>query len=58
MTTHPDLTVADVQHHGNAILDELEKAVVGKRDVLTLLLTAVFASGHVPLRTCPVWPRP
>ena len=36
--TNTDLTVDDVAAHGNAMLDELEKAVVGKREVLTLSL--------------------
>lgn len=54
MTNHAaDLTVDDVAAHGNAMLDELEKAVVGKRDVLTQLLTGIFASGHVLFEDVP-----
>ena len=34
---------------GGRILDELERAVVGKRDVLQLLLTGLLADGHVLL---------
>ena len=46
-------TAADVAKHGNAMLDELEKAIVGKRDVLKLLLTGIFASGHVLFEDVP-----
>lgn len=46
-------TVADVQSFGNAMLDELEQAVVGKRQVLTQLLTGIFASGHVLFEDVP-----
>ena len=35
------------------ILDEVEKAVVGKRDALTLVLAAVLAKGHVLLEDLP-----
>jgi len=38
---------------GAAILDELEKAIVGKRDVLHLLLTGVLADGHILLEDVP-----
>jgi MoxR-like ATPase len=36
-----------------AILDEVERAVVGKRDVLELVLLALFADGHVLLEDVP-----
>lgn len=38
---------------GAAILDELERAIVGKRDVLHLLLTGVLADGHILLEDVP-----
>lgn len=38
---------------GGRILDELERAVVGKRDVLQLLLTGLLADGHVLLEDVP-----
>jgi len=47
------LTASDVADHGNAMLDELEKAIVGKREVLKLLLTGIFASGHVLFEDVP-----
>jgi MoxR-like ATPase len=36
-----------------AVLDEIEKAVVGKRDALTLILTAMLAHGHVLIEDLP-----
>jgi len=47
------LTATDVASLGNDILDELEKAIVGKRLTLKLLLTGVFASGHVLFEDVP-----
>lgn len=38
---------------GAAILDELEQAVIGKRDVLHLLLTGLLADGHVLFEDVP-----
>ena len=35
------------------MLDEVEKAIVGKRDALTLVLAAVLAKGHVLLEDFP-----
>ncbi|MEM7091977.1 MAG: MoxR family ATPase [Actinomycetota bacterium] len=35
------------------MLDELERAVVGKRTVLTQLLTGIFASGHILFEDVP-----
>ncbi len=42
--------VADVS---NAILDEIERAVVGKRAVLRLVLTGLLADGHVLIEDVP-----
>lgn len=41
----------DQQAH--RILDELERAIIGKRDVLELLLLAVLANGHVLIEDLP-----
>jgi len=46
-------TASDVASYGEAMLDELEKAIVGKRDVLTLLLAGIFADGHVLFEDVP-----
>lgn len=36
-----------------AVLDEIEHAVVGKRDAITLILTTVLAGGHVLIEDLP-----
>ncbi|BBX37785.1 putative methanol dehydrogenase transcriptional regulatory protein MOXR3 [Mycolicibacterium mageritense DSM 44476 = CIP 104973] len=37
----------------HAVLDEIERVVVGKRDALTLILTALLARGHVLIEDLP-----
>ncbi len=44
---------ADVQRAAGHLLDELERAIVGKRQVLELLVTAVLADGHILLEDVP-----
>ncbi|BCI80528.1 methanol dehydrogenase transcriptional regulator MoxR [Mycolicibacterium sp. TY66] len=39
--------------HSEAVLDEIERVVVGKRAALTLILTAVLAGGHVLIEDLP-----
>ncbi len=41
------LTIAETRLHADAILDEVERAVVGKRDALRLVLLGLLADGHV-----------
>ena len=43
----------DVQSVGLRILDELERAVVGKRDALELILLSLLADGHVLIEDLP-----
>jgi MoxR-like ATPase len=47
----PDL--AGVSHVAHEVLDGVERAVVGKREALTLVLSAVLAGGHVLLEDYP-----
>jgi len=47
------LTVGDVAQHGERILDEIERAVVGKRAALELVLLGLLADGHVLLEDFP-----
>jgi MoxR-like ATPase len=47
------LTVAEVSARTNEVLDRVEQAVVGKREALTLVLTALLARGHVLLEDFP-----
>ena len=49
----PTLSVAEVSQRAGAVLDRVEQAVVGKREALTLVLTAVLARGHVLLEDFP-----
>ena len=43
----------EVAGHAGAILDEVERAVVGKRDRLELILAGMLADGHVLLEDVP-----
>jgi MoxR-like ATPase len=47
------ITVAEAADRASAVLDEVERAVVGKRLPLTLVLAAVLAKGHVLLEDFP-----
>ncbi len=47
------LQLAQVQEHAGRILDEVERAVVGKRDALELVLLGLLADGHVLLEDYP-----
>ena len=47
------MELADVQSHAARILDEVERAVVGKREALELVLMGLLADGHVLLEDYP-----
>jgi MoxR-like ATPase len=47
------IKVKDVAAAGDAILTEVEKVIVGKRDTLDLLLVGVLANGHVLIEDFP-----
>ena len=47
------LTIEQVGERSNAILDEVERAVVGKRHVLELLLLGILADGHILIEDLP-----
>lgn len=47
------MSVADASALAARVLDEVEKAVVGKREALTQVLAAVLAKGHVLLEDYP-----
>jgi len=47
------LTVTEAGELAGRVLDEVELAVVGKREALTLVLAAVLAKGHVLLEDFP-----
>ena len=52
------IPVAEVGDHTARILGEVERAVVGKRDVLELALLGLLADGHVLIEDNPGSPRP
>jgi MoxR-like ATPase len=47
------MQLGELRAQADAILDELERAVVGKRDALELILLAVLCDGHVLLEDYP-----
>ena len=47
------MELAQVQEHANRILDEVERAVIGKRERLELVLMGILADGHVLLEDYP-----
>ena len=51
--TNPPMPVAEVSRLGNAVLDEVETAVVGMRDTLEIALATILASGHVLFEDVP-----
>ena len=48
-----DMDIAGVGSLGGRVLDEVERAVVGKRDVLELMLLALLCEGHVLVEDYP-----
>lgn len=53
MSTGLSGAAATTAQHCAAVLDEIERAVVGKRPALTLILTTVLAGGHVLIEDLP-----
>ncbi|MEZ5260531.1 MAG: AAA family ATPase [Acidimicrobiales bacterium] len=49
----PSASVAEVARIGGEVLDELEKAVVGKRGLLETVLIGILADGHVLIEDVP-----
>jgi MoxR-like ATPase len=47
------LSLDDARRHAHAVLDEVDRAIVGKRDVLELVLMGILAGGHVLLEDFP-----
>jgi MoxR-like ATPase len=47
------MRLEDLRATGDRILDEIERAVVGKREVLELMLMGLLADGHVLLEDVP-----
>ena len=47
------MTLAELATHARVVIDEVERAVVGKRDRLELILAGLLADGHVLLEDVP-----
>ena len=47
------MTVEELSQQAERILDEVERAVVGKRDALELVLLGILADGHVLIEDFP-----
>jgi MoxR-like ATPase len=47
------MELAKVRERASAILDEIERSIVGKRDALELILAALLCDGHVLLEDYP-----
>ncbi|HEY8456380.1 MAG TPA: MoxR family ATPase [Actinopolymorphaceae bacterium] len=53
MTSTPRLTPGETKERATAVLDEMERVIVGKRDQLELVLLGILAGGHVLLEDLP-----
>ncbi|MGA9748585.1 MAG: MoxR family ATPase [Nocardioides sp.] len=51
--TEPALALDEVSRRAGAVLDEVQRAVVGKREALELVLAGVLAGGHVLIEDLP-----
>jgi MoxR-like ATPase len=47
------VTIDELRREANAVLDEVERAVVGKRDALELVFLGLLADGHVLIEDFP-----
>ncbi len=47
------LSVTTTAAHCEAVLDEIQRVVVGRRPALTLILTALLGGGHVLIEDLP-----
>lgn len=48
-----EVALSSVAELSNKVIDEVEKAIIGKRDVLEMIMAAVLADGHVLLEDFP-----
>jgi len=47
------MKIEEVHEYGNRILEEVKKAIVGKEEVLRLVLTTILADGHILIEDLP-----
>ncbi|HXW80967.1 MAG TPA: AAA family ATPase, partial [Acidimicrobiales bacterium] len=48
-----DMTIGEVAERAAAVLDEVDRAIVGKREITQLVLEGFLANGHVLLEDFP-----
>jgi MoxR-like ATPase len=53
VSANPELSLEDVGRISTRILDEVERAVVGKREALELVLLGLLADGHILIEDFP-----
>ncbi|MDZ7677575.1 MAG: AAA family ATPase [Acidimicrobiales bacterium] len=53
MTDEPQLSLADLARLGDAVTVEVERAIIGKRDAIRLVLAGWLADGHVLIEDLP-----
>ena len=45
--------MAGIEYSAQRVIDEVEKAVVGKREILSKIMTAILAGGHILIEDIP-----
>ena len=45
--------MAGLEYNAQRVIEEVEKTVVGKKDVLTKIMTAILAGGHILIEDIP-----
>ena len=50
--------LSTVSKIGKQVIAEVERAVVGKRALLEMMMASVLAGGHILLEDFPAWARP
>lgn len=52
-TLSPTMTITDLSATCSRVIDEVERVIIGKRELLTYVMTAILADGHVLLEDYP-----
>ena len=45
--------MAGLEYNAQRVIEEVEKTVVGKKDVLTKIMMAILAGGHILIEDIP-----
>lgn len=52
-TTIPETELTNVTEKINRVIDEVETVIVGKRQIITLVMTAILCNGHILIEDVP-----